>query len=62
MCYDIFTCITGSPFYHAIIDGSRATASGPGLKLVAANKATYFDVYTQGISGEAPLQVNITGE
>lgn len=28
---------------------------------MAANKPTYFDVYTQGISGEAPLQVDITG-
>jgi uncharacterized protein YprB with RNaseH-like and TPR domain len=48
----------GSPFYHCIIDGSRATASGQGLNHVSTNRMAYFDVRTNGLTG-ADVTVNV---
>ena len=52
---------TGSPFILNIIEGLRATASGDGLRIAAANKVAYFRVNVSNL-GEANLSVKITCE
>ena len=51
----------GSPFYCAIVDGTKATASGDGLRYVPANKAAYFNVHTRDV-GDAEVSVRIKGQ
>ena len=51
----------GSPFYASIIDGTKVTASGDGLRLVPVNKPSYFNINTNGV-GEAQLDVDVTGK
>lgn len=53
--------VPGSPFNVAIIDGSRVTASGPGLGgCILANKPTNFYVNTKMVDGDCNLDVTIT--
>jgi hypothetical protein len=52
----------GSPFYHAVLDGRRATASGEGLEQVIVNRSTSFDVKAKSVGGEAELEVAIQSE
>jgi len=53
---------TGSPFFHAVLDGRRATASGEGLEHIIANRPTSFDVKTKSVGGEAELEVFVRGK
>ncbi len=48
----------GSPFYCALVDGRKATASGDGLTHVPTSRPAYFNVHTSGV-GEAELEVQV---
>ena len=50
---------TGSPFYASILDGSKASASGDGLRSVPAGRPALFDVHTQGVGGDASCNVTV---
>lgn len=52
--------VPGSPFTMPVLDGSLATASGPGLGHVITEQATTFNVATRNVGGDADLAVLIT--
>ena len=52
-------CFAGSPFFCSIIDGSKVSASGDGLRLIPVGQPAGFVVQTNGV-GEANLDVDIT--
>lgn len=52
--------VNGSPFIATIMDGSQATAQGPGLGRVMANCVTFFDVSSRQVGCDCDLQVFVT--
>lgn len=60
MCAVSLLC-AGSPFYCALIDGKKATATGDGLKKCARGKTGRFHVDTVDV-GEAELLVTMLCE
>jgi len=52
--------VNGSPFVANVLDGSLATAQGPGLGKVMANCVTSFDVMSRQVGCDADVQVLIT--
>ena len=51
--------LTGSPVNIPVIDGSRVTASGDGLRFVPAHRPAHFHVNTAQV-GLADLAVKVT--
>ena len=53
--------IVGCPIQVPILDTSRVTVQGEGIRQVAVNRSSYFRVNTQS-AGVADLQVRVTCE
>lgn len=51
--------VNGSPFVANVLDGSQATAQGPGLGRVQANCSTNFEVVSRQVGCDCDLLVNI---
>ncbi|OQV23312.1 Filamin-B [Hypsibius exemplaris] len=52
--------VPGTPYDVEIVDGSKCTATGDGLRLVPVNKPALFTVDPRG-AGQAELNIQITG-
>ncbi len=53
--------VSGCPIQVPILDTSRVTVQGDGLRQVAVNRSSHFRVNTH-LAGDADLQVRVTGE
>ena len=60
-CLIKYCLYTGTPYDVEIVDGSKCTATGDGLRLVPVNKPALFTVDPRG-AGQADLEIQITGK
>jgi len=56
----VFTA--GSPFYHSVVDGRSASASGAGLDRIITHRSTSFNVLTSTVGADAYLDVTVQGK